>query len=101
MKKKDQLTDAEIDESVVREADDDAAWEPPINVQVNLPLQIELPNALATKAAFFARLHNVSTVEEWLQKIIHERLVFEEAVFADIKRVMEERASYKTELDKQ
>ena len=98
MKNKDQLTDAEIDEIVVREVDDDAAWELPIDVHVKLPLRIDLPDSLASKAAFFARLHNVPSVEEWLQRIIRERLAFEEAAFADIKRVMEKRASYQTDL---
>lgn len=55
-----------------------------------------LPAAMAARAAFFARLHNMPDAESWLRQIIQERLVFEESAFSDIKRVMEERASYKT-----
>ncbi|MCP5096534.1 MAG: hypothetical protein GY943_13360 [Chloroflexi bacterium] len=95
MNKPNPLTEEEIDELVVEQANDDSAWEDPVDVQVALPINVTLPSKLAAKAAFFARLHNMKSAE-WIQKIIMERLDFEEAAFADIKRVMEQRTPYKT-----
>lgn len=45
-----------------------------------------MPTELATRAAFFARLHRESSVDDWLKRIIQERIAFEEAAFAELKR---------------
>ena len=95
MNKPKPLTEAEIDKLVIEQANGDSAWEEPIDVEVALPINVVLPSKLAARAAFFARLHNMKS-SEWIQKIISERLDFDEAAFADIKRVMEQSASYKT-----
>ena len=47
---------------------------------------VSLPAELASRAAFFARLHREASLEEWLKRIIEERLNIEEAVFAESKR---------------
>jgi hypothetical protein len=79
-------TEAAIDELVISQADDHSAWEKPIYVKRNKPLNIPLPHKLATRVAFFARLHRETSSEAWLQRIVQERLNFEEAAFTQLKR---------------
>lgn len=85
-KKLKKLTEDEIDEIVTAEADDDSAWEKPIRVRRPKGANVPLPSALAALAAFFARLHRESSVEEWIQRIVHERVDMEESAFAQLKR---------------
>ena len=76
----------EIDHIVVAQADDDSAWEPPIVVQPTSPTSIFLPAEIAARAAFIARLHQTTSVEEWLVHIIQERLDMEESIYGEVKR---------------
>lgn len=94
MSEKGKLSQQEIDDIVIAQADDENAWEEPINVKVVVPDTMTLPPRLAARAAFFAQLHNMDSAEVWLQQIIQERIAFEEAAFAGIKRVMEKRPNY-------
>lgn len=80
------LSEEEIDEIVVAQADDDSAWEKPIRVQKAKPAFIPLSSELVARAAFFARLHREARVEDWLRRIIQERIDLEEAAFAGLKR---------------
>ena len=80
------LSEEEIDSIVVSQADDDSAWEKPIRVRKAKPTSVPLPSELATRAAFFARLHREVSVEDWLRRIIQERIDLEEAAFAGLKR---------------
>ena len=80
------LSEQEIDQIVVAQADDDAAWEKPIRVQRTEPASLTLPAGLAARAAFLARLHRTESVEEWLRRVIQERVELEEAAFAGIKQ---------------
>jgi len=41
-----------------------------------------LPGDLASRAAFLAKLHKESSVEEWLVRVIRERIELEEVVEA-------------------
>ena len=95
MKKKNQLTEEEIDELVIAQADDDNAWEEPVKVERDFLASLALSPELAARAAFFAQLHNMP-VAAWLESIIQERLAFEESAFAGLKQVMEKKATYKT-----
>ncbi len=95
MKKKNQLTEEDIDDLVVSQADDDDAWEAFETVDRELAATLSLPPELASRAAFFARLHKMP-VAAWLERIIQERLAFEESAFAGLKQVMEEKSTYKT-----
>jgi hypothetical protein len=94
MNDKIKLSQQEIDEIVIAQADDDNAWEEPIEVKVAVPETMTLPPKLAARAAFFAQLHNMDSAEAWLQQIIQERIAFEEAAFTGLKRVMEKRPDY-------
>ena len=80
------LTESETDQIVVAQADNDAAWEPPIHVERSQPASLSLPGDLAARAAFLAQLHRTKSVEEWLTRVIQERVELEEAVFVGIKQ---------------
>ncbi|MCA9970910.1 MAG: hypothetical protein KC425_11880 [Anaerolineales bacterium] len=88
MKKKSDLSEAAIDDIVIRQAEDEAAWDEPIEVRVQAPATLALPSELAARAAFFARLHRMPDAATWLRTIIEERIAFEEAAFADLKQAM-------------
>ena len=80
------LSEEEIDAQVIAQADDDSAWEKPVSVSRLKSSAVTLPAELASRAAFFARLHREASLEQWLKRIIEERLNIEEAVFAESKR---------------
>jgi len=87
------FSEERIDEIVIAQAEDDTAWEEPILVQMTIPTTMSLPPELATRAAFFAQLHKVSSVEDWLRSIIEERIDFEEAAFAGLKQALAAKSS--------
>jgi hypothetical protein len=80
------LSEKEIDEIVVAQADDNSAWEESIHVCRAKVSSVLLPSRLAARAAFFARLHREASVEDWLTRVIQERIDLEEAAFAELKR---------------
>ncbi|NUO78979.1 hypothetical protein HUU05_02805 [candidate division KSB1 bacterium] len=80
------LSERAIDKIVVAQADDDSAWEKPVRVRRAKPAALPLPSELAMRAAFFARLHRETNVNDWLKRIIRERIDLEEAAFAGLKR---------------
>lgn len=84
------LSEEEIDEIVERQADDDSAWEEPIFVHwaklslEPLPFPVSLPSGLIERVAFFAELRGEASMEDWLIRIIQERIDFEADVFAHL-----------------
>ena len=92
-KKTQPLTEPEIDQIVVAQADDDAAWGKPVRVRKTKTARVPLPSALATRVAFFARLHREQSMEAWIERIVQERLDLEEAAFAGLKRDLATRYS--------
>lgn len=78
--------EAEIDSQVIAQADDDSAWEKPVRVRRLKSEAVSIPAEIASRAAFFARLHRESSVEDWIKKIVAERVDIEEAAFAEAKR---------------
>ena len=87
------LSESEIDQMVIAQAEDDTAWESPVRVQLGAPASLALPAELAARAAFLARLHRTPSVEDWLRRVIEERVELEEAAFIGIKRTLAARAS--------
>ena len=80
------LSQEEIDEIVVAQAEDDSAWEEPIKVERPHGSQaFEFPSDLVSRAAFLARVHR-SDIESWIVEIIRDRIEIEEAAFAESKR---------------
>lgn len=85
------FSEEEIDRIVIAQADDDSAWEKPIHARKAKSASLCLPSELAARAAFFARLHREANVENWLRRIIQERMDLEEAAFVGLKRDLSEK----------
>lgn len=79
-------TEEEIDRMVVAQADDESAWEAPIHVRKTEGASLSIPAKLASRAAFLAKLHREKGLEEWLTRIIRERIELEEIAFSEVKR---------------
>jgi hypothetical protein len=84
MKRK--LSEVEIDNIVVAQADDDSAWEKPMRVRRKKSASVVIPAGLAARAAFLAQLHRQKSIEDWVTHIIQERVELEEATFVGAKR---------------
>jgi hypothetical protein len=80
------LSREEIDQIVISQANNDSFWEDPVKVIKQKSTSLSLPAILASRAAFFARLHREASLEDWIKRIIRERLDIEEAAFAGCKR---------------
>ncbi len=80
------LSQVEIDNIVVAQADDNSAWEKPIRVRRKKSASVVIPAELAARAAFLAQLHRRRSIEDWLTHVIQERVELEEAAFAGAKR---------------
>lgn len=80
------LSDEEIDEIVIAQADDESAWEESVQVRRGAPTALSIPADLATRAAFLARLHRRESLNEWLASVIQERVELEEAAFFQAKQ---------------
>jgi hypothetical protein len=81
-------TEEEIDAIVVAHADDESEWEQQAIVRKKKTASISLPAPLAERAIFFSRVHREKSMENWLARIIQERLDIEEAAFTGLKRDM-------------
>lgn len=79
-------TEEEIDRIVIAQADDESAWGAPVKVSKSKSTSLALPSDLAARMAFFARLHREASLENWLKRVIQERLDIEEAAFAGFKK---------------
>jgi hypothetical protein len=86
MKKKRVKTEREIDEAVIATADDNAAWEKPLQMRRAKGESVSLPAEMAARAAFFARLHREPNLEQWIKRTVSERIDIEEAAFAASNR---------------
>jgi hypothetical protein len=85
-KKTTRRTEKEIDELVIAQADDDSAWEQSAQARRSKSAAVSIPAEVASRAAFFARLHREPSLEHWIEKVIAERIDIEEAAFANAKR---------------
>jgi len=79
-------TEEEIDRIVIAQADDESAWGVPVKVSKSKSTSLAFPSDLAARVAFFARLHREASIEDWLKRVIQERLDIEEAAFAGFKK---------------
>jgi hypothetical protein len=84
-RRKRQLTEEEIDDRVVAQADDDSAWEPLVHVS-RKQAAIGLPANLAQRAAFLARLHRERNLQTWVERVVRERVELEEKAFTQARR---------------
>jgi hypothetical protein len=79
------LTQDEIDERVIAQAEDDSAWEPLVQVS-RKQTAIGLPGSLVQRAAFLARLHRERDLQTWIERVIRERVELEERAFTQARR---------------
>jgi hypothetical protein len=89
MRTRTKLTEREIDESVIQDADNQRAWGKAIRVKRAKNAAVSISADLTARAAFFARLHRERSVEHWIQRIVVERIDTEEAAFAQLKRELQ------------
>ncbi len=82
------LSQDEIDKIVVAQANSKSAWDKPIRVRRKKTASLAIPSELAARAAFLARLHRQPNIEDWLMRVIQERVELEEAAFVGAKREM-------------
>lgn len=87
------FSEEEIDKIVVKQADKDSAWEEPIHVRKKKLTSLSVPAEIAARAAFLAKLHRETNIEEWLIHIIRERIEIEEIAFVEAKRDMSAKSS--------
>jgi len=92
MRKKVKLTEKEIDQIVMLQADDDSAWEKPTRIRKIKPASVSIPAELAARATFLAQLHRTKNLEEWLTHVIEERIELEEAAFIGVKQDLSNKA---------
>lgn len=67
------LSEDAIDRLVESQADDESAWEMPIQVNQQ-PISLSIPAELAAQARFLANLEQEKDVETWLLEMIREQL---------------------------
>lgn len=82
------ISEEQIDEKVIQQADNDAAWEDWIMAKREKPEDLLLPAELAARAAFIAKLHHKTSMKEWVENVVKERVDFEEAAFAGLKQAL-------------
>jgi len=80
------LTEEEIDKVVTAQADSRSAWGKAVRVKKPKMSSLTIPSDLAARAAFLARLHRSSGLDEWVTHILRERIQLEEAAFNEAKR---------------
>ena len=78
-----------IDRLVVAKSEDDWAWESPVRVRRSKPGSLSIPGDSAARAAFRARLHRVAGVDQWVERIVRERVELEESAFSEAKKSQE------------
>ena len=82
------LSDDEVDDVIALQADDDSAWDKPVQVRRARLASMSVPAELAARAAFLAKLHREKSVEDWLTRVIRERVELEEVAYNEAKREM-------------
>jgi len=92
LSKKVKLTEKEIDQIVMLQADDNSAWEKPTRIRKIKPASVSIPAELAARATFLAQLHRTKNLEEWLTHVIEERIELEEAAFIGVKQDLSNKA---------
>jgi hypothetical protein len=80
------LTETEIDNLVIAEAEVEDAWDKPVIVHKVEKARLTLPPELVARATFLAKVHREPDLEDWLMRIIRERIEIEEVVFLEVKR---------------
>ena len=75
-----------IDRLVTSQSEDDLAWEAPVRVRRSKPTSLSIPGELAARAAFLARLHREAGLDQWVERVVRERVELEESAFNEAKK---------------
>lgn len=86
IKRRKALSEKQIDQIVVDRSEDESSWTKPVYVKRASNASLAIPSDLAMRAEFFSRLHRSKNLNDWLKRIIQERLELEEAAFQELKR---------------
>jgi hypothetical protein len=71
---------------VVAEAETEGSWDEPVIVHKAENALLSLPPELVARASFLAKIHREPNLEDWLMRIIRERIEIEEVAFLEVKR---------------
>ena len=83
------MSEEEIDNIVIKQADDTSLWEESIYVHKAKLFSLSIPIELAERAMLFAKIHREKGIEEWITRIIRERIELEEFTFNTVKHKLE------------
>lgn len=75
-----------IDRLVVSQSEDDSSWEAPVPVRRSKAASLSIPGDLAARAAFLAKLHHEAGLDQWVERIVRERVELEELAFSEVKK---------------
>jgi hypothetical protein len=78
----------EKDDIVESQSDDDSAWGKTDTRSQGKVGDNVYPSRISGKSSLLAKLHRENDVEDWLTKIIKERVEMEEVAFSEAKRQM-------------
>ena len=84
--KKEHLTEKDIDEIVIKEADDSSRWGKPIHVKPRIAIPLPLPAKLVKRAKSIAQRRKAGGYQDWLLKVIEERIASEESAASLTRR---------------
>lgn len=82
------LSEEEIDNIVESQADDDSAWEQPIEVHRAKTHTFNNPGRVGGARCFPGKTAQEKSIEAWLTRVIKERVEMEEVAFTEAKREM-------------
>lgn len=75
-----------VDRLVISDSDDDSAWDTPFRVRQSKCASVSIPGELVARAAFLARLHHETRVDNWVERVVRERVELEELAYAEAKK---------------
>ena len=73
------LSEADVDDLVVAQADNDSSWDETVRAKPLKWRTVRVPEELAARAGFLATLRNEARIDDWIRRIIRERIELEEA----------------------
>jgi len=85
MKKK-KLSEGEIDKIVTEESEDMSKWDDPLSVKPRGAISLVLSSEIIKEAQYLSKLHNYKRYQEWLKKIIEERITTEKEILTAFEK---------------
>ena len=76
----------DIDNVVISQANDDRAWDSPVRVKRAKSMPLLISRELAARAAFLANLHGEPGLDQWVERVLRERVELEEHAFTRAKK---------------